>query len=231
MAVTRETFEEAKRAIIYSLDRDTSLCEPFLSVVPVSGAAVSVLVNRAAQATICSSDSTAAHLDELQFDLGEGPCWEALSSRGPALHPEVQDEDQSSWPAFANAIRGSDVHAMFAFPLVVGSLDIGAVGLYSSSVGSLTAEQVADASTLAQLTGWQVLRRILTKNPEHEDGSTHSRREVHQATGMVLAQLEISADEASLLLRAHAFSSGRSVREVANEVVERRLDFSTSGTR
>lgn len=226
MAITREIFEEAKRAIVYSLDENTSLCDAFLSVVPVTGAAVSVLVTRAAQATICSSDSTAAHLDELQFDLGEGPCWEALSSRRPALHSDVQGEDQSSWPAFANAVLGSEVHAMFAFPLVVGSLDIGAVDLYSSNVGGLTSEQVSDASALAQLTGWQVLRRLLTKNPDDEGGSTHLRREVHQATGMVLAQLAISADEASLLLRAHAFSSGRSVREIANDVVERRLDFS-----
>ncbi|WP_246142144.1 GAF and ANTAR domain-containing protein [Lacisediminihabitans profunda] len=230
MAVTRETFEEAKRAIIYSLDRDTSLCAPFLSVVPVTGVSVSVLVTRATQATICSSNATASHLDELQFDLGEGPCWEALSSRRPALHSDVQGEDQSTWPAFANAVRGSDVHGMFAFPLVVGSLDIGAVDLYSSSVGGLTAEQVADASALAQLTGWQVLRRLLNQNPDDEEGSSHSRREVHQATGMVLAQLGINAEEASLLLRAHAFSSGRSVREISNDVVERRLDFSTGAS-
>ncbi|MCU1414843.1 MAG: transcriptional regulator, partial [Microbacteriaceae bacterium] len=46
------------------------------------------------------------------------------------------------------------------------------------------------------------------------------------ATGMVIAQLDISADDALLLLRAHAFSSGRSVREVSADVVSRRLVFS-----
>jgi hypothetical protein len=39
--------------------------------------------------------------------------------------------------------------------------------------------------------------------------SISSRREIHQATGMVLAQLNIAVDDAALLLRAHAFASGR----------------------
>jgi hypothetical protein len=230
VTVTREVFEDAKRAIIYSLERNTSLCDPFLLVVPVSGVAISVLATPAAQSTICSSDGTAAHLDELQFDLGEGPSWDALSSRSPSLHSDVQIDGQASWPAFASAVRGSDVHAMYAFPLMVGSLDIGAVDLYSSNAGPLSPGQVADASALAQLTGWQVLRRLLTLGPD-DGGPSRSRREVHQATGMILVQLGISADEASLLLRAHAFSSGRSVKEVANDVVERRLDFSTGAER
>lgn len=51
------------------------------------------------------------------------------------------------------------------------------------------------------------------------------RREVHQATGMVLAQLGLSATEAFSRLQAHAFFSGYTVEYVAREVVMRRLDF------
>ena len=54
-----------------------------------------------------------------------------------------------------------------------------------------------------------------------------SRREIHQATGMILAQLELSATDALLLLRGYAFSNGRSVRSVAHDVVARKIDFST----
>jgi AmiR/NasT family two-component response regulator len=56
-------------------------------------------------------------------------------------------------------------------------------------------------------------------------GSPTMRREVHQATGMILMQLETTATEAFSLLRAHAFSSGRTVEDVAKDVVARLLDF------
>ena len=50
-----------------------------------------------------------------------------------------------------------------------------------------------------------------------------SRAEVHQATGMISVQLEVSAAEALVRLRAHAYAEGRTLRDVAADVVGRRL--------
>ena len=217
-------------------ERQSSLCSPFLSVLPVAGAAVSVLAGVSGQSTICSSNPTAARLDELQFDLGEGPCWDAMATRRPVLHSDFRHDDAGVWPIFTRAVhedpRGGDVHAIYAFPLFVGSLDIGAVDLYSTTSTPLQSHEVADASELASVAAWQVLRRILsdTATDDAAGPGTYNRREVHQATGMILAQLEISASDAALLLRAHAFSSGRTVAEVASDVIERRIDFTADGT-
>ena len=49
--------------------------------------------------------------------------------------------------------------------------------------------------------------------------------EIHQATGMVVAQLSVTARIAYLRLRAHAFAQDRPLIEVAREVIERRLRF------
>jgi len=43
---------------------------------------------------------------------------------------------------------------------------------------------------------------------------------------MVLAQLGISADDARMVIQAHAFTSDRSMMEVARDVLDRRIDFS-----
>jgi hypothetical protein len=171
-------------------------------------------------------------LDELQFDLGEGPCWQALGSHNPVLVPDMRGKADSAWPEFSDALRedpvGGSVAAMFAFPLAIGSLEIGAVDLWAITPGALSRRQVADASTLASVAAWQVLRRVLADVPDLETPgeSINSRREIHQATGMVLAQLDITPDDATLLLRAHAFATSRTVGAVANDVVERRLSFS-----
>jgi hypothetical protein len=227
-------FDTARQALSVAHQSNSSLCDPFLAALPVAGASVSVLAARAGQSTMCSSSAIAARLDELQFDLGEGPCWEALATRRPVLTPDIRSGSHASWPVFAEAVRSDrtsrDVSGLFAFPLTVGSLDIGAVDLYTESPRVLTRSEVADASALASVAAWQVLRRIL--NDEESDVadpspiSRTSRREVHQATGMVLAQLGVGPDEAALLIRAYSFSSGRPVREVAADIVDRRLDFS-----
>jgi AmiR/NasT family two-component response regulator len=44
---------------------------------------------------------------------------------------------------------------------------------------------------------------------------------------MVKIQAGVTIDEAFLLLRAHAFATGRSVGEVAKDIVERRLRWPT----
>jgi len=229
-----DRFEAAKVAISTAHETRSNLCRPFLAIVPVTGASVSVLAGSSGQSTMCSSDATSALLDEMQFDLGAGPCWQALATRMPVLAPPVRVEENTAWPVFSQTLRtdprNSNVHA---FPLAVGSLDIGAVDLYSNKQGVLTSSQVSNVMELAGLTAWQVLRRILTDGTqgiESEDATgVGSRREVHQATGMVLAQMNISASDAALLLRAHAFSTGTSVREVASDIVARRIDFLKDG--
>jgi AmiR/NasT family two-component response regulator len=52
---------------------------------------------------------------------------------------------------------------------------------------------------------------------------TLSYQDVNMATGMLAAQLRISLEDAFARLRAHAFSSGRSVLDVARDLLERRI--------
>jgi hypothetical protein len=228
---SESTLLRAKNDLAYAHERKTSLAAPFISVLPVTGASVSVLSAQIGQNTIASTDTVASRLDELQFDLGEGPCWEALATHQAVQEPHVQSIDSTRYPQFTQALRsdalGSSVRAMFAFPLVVGSLDIGAIDLWAPTEGPLDEQQVSDASSLADIAARQVLRRVLGSVPEltSANDSILSRREIHQATGMVLVQLDVSAEDAALLLRAHAFATNRSLGSIANDVVEHRLDF------
>jgi hypothetical protein len=48
---------------------------------------------------------------------------------------------------------------------------------------------------------------------------------VHQAAGMVAAQLGVSVREALVRLRAYAFGNDRSLTQVGKEVVDRQLRF------
>ena len=213
---------------------DAGMCAGFLESLPISGAAISVFAGLAPETMVCASDAVSARIDELQFDLGEGPRWEALQTRRPVLLPDVRKGSHAAWPVFAKSLLELDVAAIFVFPLALGALDIGVVELYSSDSGPLSRAKHSTALQLADAATWHLLRQLLTLPPGDRtdsppDGSPLSRREVHQATGMVLAQAGTSATDALLLMRAHAFAQGRTVREVARDVVSRSLDFTPGG--
>ena len=50
-----------------------------------------------------------------------------------------------------------------------------------------------------------------------------NRFEVYQAQGMIMAQLGISAEEALMRLRAHAYARGLRAIDVAHDVLARKL--------
>jgi AmiR/NasT family two-component response regulator len=49
--------------------------------------------------------------------------------------------------------------------------------------------------------------------------------EIHQATGMISVQLGVGLEEAFSRLRARALAQGRTLSELAGEVIARRLRF------
>ncbi len=134
----------------------------------------------------------------MQFDLGEGPCWDAVRSGHPVLEPHFSVRSSTRWPALSAAIRDDHLRSIFAFPLAVGPLRIGAVDLYSVEPVDLDQTQAKQADTMAGVIGRHVLRQALNAVGRDYDyrGNAYSRRIVHQATGMVLAQLDLSADDA-----------------------------------
>jgi hypothetical protein len=222
-------FARASTALHLASDPGSDLCGPFIDALSVTGAVVTTLGDPIGTQTICASDSVAARIDEIQTDLGEGPCWEAHSSGRAVLEPDLQNSTRTTWPIAREALRETGIGSLHAFPLRFGQLRIGTVDLYSDEPRALTGPQIHDASALASIAARQVLRRafldIASGGPEMPGGE-YSRREVHQASGMVSAQLGIGVDDALVLLRGHAFGNGRTLRETALDVTERRLDFS-----
>jgi hypothetical protein len=218
-------------AAIEALDRSSTspsgFSRPFLDLFPVSGAAVSTVGNLLGSETLSASDEIAARLDELQFDLGEGPCWDAVRSGLPVLEPDV-GRSPLRWPAFTAASREDGLRSIFAFPLAVGPLRIGAVDLYSLQPVELNRTQVRQADAMAVVVGRHVLRHALSVvgRDYDDDGNAYSRRIVHQATGMVLAQLDLSPDDARLVIQGHAFATDRKMMEVAQDIIDGRLRFS-----
>lgn len=207
--------------------------EAIADALPVSGASVSTMGDFLGTETLAASDDRAARLDELQFDLGIGPCWDALATALPVLEPDLLGDGATRWPALSQSLHDSGVAAVFAFPLMLGPLKLGAVDLYSDRTQPLGRVAEEQAVLVAAVLSRHILRRALRSvgRDEHpQEGTKFSRRVIHQATGFVIAQLGISAEDAHLLIQGQAFADGRSMRDVAEDIVERRLSFAVDAS-
>jgi hypothetical protein len=205
------------------------LCSPLRAAVSMPGAVVSTLGSPMGSETVCASTKLGARIDEIQIDLGEGPSWEALRTRLPVAASDLQVVGGALWPGTWAALRELDVGALFAFPLFVSTLGIGSIALYSMTARELSDADIERMRGLAAIVSGTLLRGALSRldAPHDETGDEpYSRREVHQATGMVAARNGMEVDDALLLLRGHAYAVGRPVLDVAADVIARRLDLS-----
>ena len=213
------------------------ICAAFVADLDVDGAAMSLLTGSVHRETLSATDATAATLEDLQFTLGEGACLEAASTGLPVLVPDIHDRLQSArWPVFAAAVtEQTGVRALFALPLQLGMINVGVLDLYRDTPGPLLGHELRD--TAAATDAAMLLLLAARTRPEHGDGTPGTdavrvdenlridRAEVHQATGMILVQLGIPAEDAFARLRAYAFARRRPLGDVARDVVARSLVF------
>jgi GAF domain/ANTAR domain len=206
------------------------VCTAVLSAAGVDHAAVAVALSASPRETMYASDPVAGEVEELALTLGEGPGVDAFTG-GPVLVADVSASDcLARWPVFAPAVLQVGVRAVFALPLQVGGIRLGVLDLYRARPGDLGRERLADALLLADT----VCALLLDAAPQHDRprlngarpepaGSPHP--EVHQATGMITVQLGVSVAVALIRLRAYAYAHDRRLRDVAADVVARRLRF------
>jgi hypothetical protein len=205
------------------------VCAAVIAATSVDSVAVTVVLSVVPRETLYASDEVAAELEELALTLGEGPCVDATAGRMTLVADLTASDSVTRWPVFAPAAVHAGVGAVFALPLQVGAIRLGVMDLYRTLPGELGREQLADALVLADAACALLLDAAGGDLPSPDGhrpqpaGPQHP--EVHQATGMITVQLGVSAAVALIRLRAYAYANDRRLRDVAADVVGRRLRF------
>ena len=208
------------------------LCEACVVLLDIDAAAISLVFDGANSGTLGSSSASARIYDELQFTLGEGPCLDSVSRRIPILVVDLANPDEARWPAYAPAMLAHQIRGVYAIPVVVAGEFVGALDLFRAQPRPLRGEDLTGAVAAAELAGVPLLDLLngdlqaAITDPQSNawaELNTLSRAEVSQATGMLVAQLEVEPAVALVLLRAHAYSTGRSATDVARDILARRL--------
>jgi hypothetical protein len=195
----------------------------------MTGAGIMLMWDDIPAGSVCTTDAVSDLIEQLQYSLGEGPCIDAYREDRPVLEPDLANPTAPRWLAFRTPVVDAGALAVFGFPLHVGAARLGALNLYRDQTGPLTDDQHADGLVMAAVAAQAVLMLQADALPgqlaaELAEGADF-HYPVHQASGMVAAQLSVGVAQALVRLRAYAFGHERPLRDVAQDVLARKLRF------
>lgn len=209
------------------------LCDTAVARLGVDGATLVVDTGNGWPEIRYASGELGQSLSELQVTVGEGPYTDARVRGAPVLVGDLDTaSSQRRWPMFAPLAVEAGAHALFTLPLCVGTIRVGALALHRVQSGDLASTALADALVFAELALELLLDEqagLPTGTTEKTDGPPLLTPQVHQATGMIAAQLDVSMAVAFARLRARAFADRRALADVATDVVARRMRFGADG--
>lgn len=199
------------------------LCIAFTEIVEAEGAAITIGFTAPDRVTLCATDRLAERAEDSQDLLREGPSLDAYRTSTPVCGLS-HVEQVARWPMLSQALdRPERPVLLHTFPMRPDREVLGVLSAYQTHQGGL-ARSCADAQFLADAIGVAVLGGLDSPDESHQLWVT--RDMISQATGMVVAQLNISPPDALALLRAHAFAHSSTVAEVSRGIIDRELEFS-----
>ncbi|MDG4858526.1 GAF and ANTAR domain-containing protein [Streptomyces sp. T-3] len=204
------------------------LCSVMQESLSMDGASLSLFTDTPHRQLLCATSPAALRLEELQFGLGEGPCVTAAETGTKVIVSDVR-QNLSRWPLFGPCAQDQlpDVGAIYAFPLQHGAHralgaadvlchqpldpdpDIIERGVVAARITAMALVTVYQATyDRGRLPPWEPVDVLDTYW-----GATH------RAVGMLAECRDITIDEALARMRARSFGSGRSLPDIAKEVL------------
>jgi GAF domain-containing protein len=216
-----------------------AVCQVCAGALPVTGAAFTAMASDQERELVYASDEVIARVQALQFSLGEGPALDAFQAGRPVCVPDLATVQAARWPILNPALAELPIGGLFTFPIGLGAIAIGVLDVYRVTAGPLSGEDLSTVLSVADLAAAALLGLRAAQPGLAGDGQLDaegdsrvseawldgagSDRRVHQATGMLIFQLGVSAEEAFARLRAYAFTQDLPMGAVAEEIVGRRL--------
>jgi GAF domain-containing protein len=171
--------------------------------------------------TVACSDPVAAKVDEVQYELDDGPCLHAMRN-GQMVHIE-DTADKGRWPEFETQAAAAGIRSCLALPLSAASQPIGAINLYARTASAFGAAETRRAENFAEnASGALTLATRLASHAALIDqlrSSLTSRTVIDQALGIIMAREHCTQARAFAILRSASQNSNVKLRDIATAIV------------
>jgi len=214
--------------VLASLNREESLtarlCEAGRRMLDADGASMTLDYTGNGRLLVHATDELSAKLDDLQDVVGEGPSFEAAIT-GEVVVARLGDGDEDRWALFSDRLDSLGfVGTLVAVPLRADLSVLGVLSLHRR--GPDQDEDLVSARFLGATVGTALLQDPRVGRPDQVSKEAWATRsQIHQATGMIVAQVGVRTEDAMALLRGHAFARNTSLLDVARDIIERRVNF------
>lgn len=200
------------------LDRLGAYCTELL---PVDG--IGVLITPDGDLAVATANTPQGRIvEQLEVELGEGPCTDAVRTGEQILLPDLEAAT-GRYPRFAPRALDAGVRSIHALPMVARGDVVGSLDAVAWTPTQLSAEQLAAAQTLADVGfAYLVNSRIRVDHSElaqQLQAALDSRVVIEQAKGKLAERHGESVDAAFDRLRRHARSRQQKLRAVAAQVL------------
>ena len=125
------------------------LVDRIVDILDISGAGVTLISPGASPHYLAASGEAALRYEQLQTELGQGPCLTAYETGELVAIPDLAGDGR--YPEFTAAAVSAGLAAVFTFPLRDGDGRLGALDLYRDRAGDLDPADLEAAQTLADV--------------------------------------------------------------------------------
>lgn len=164
--------------------------------------------------TRAGTGSLVWEVDELQYKLHEGPCYDAITNGGVTVMEDVSTEHR--WPQYVVEVARLGLRAQMGLQLYTADGTLGGLNFYALERGV-----DPDAIQLAELFAAHAAIALGHARHEHQlKESVASRQAIGTAVGIIMERYRISESRAFQFLVRASSTSNIKLREIAQEVVD-----------
>lgn len=179
------------------------------------------LLRPRAKTTVASSSARAKLLDELQYDINDGPCLRAVREGQPYC---VQDfHEETRFGGYPQAISEHGIRSALGVPIALDGVAAAGLNLYSPMPDAFTQEDIAAAEDVAREASRALRMAVrlahLADTTEQLRSAMTSRTTIDVAAGIIMAQNRCSHETAMSILKAASSGRNLKVAEIATAVV------------
>ncbi len=187
-------------------------------------AAVSLVHERVRVETPAATDDIARRGDLLQYEVGEGPCLQAIWEHETVISDDLLEESRwLTWSRRASEELG--VRSMLCLQLFVTHDTIGALNLYADRPHAFDDEDKATGLALAAHVAVALSSvRETDKETAFRRGALAGAAVIGQAQGVLMHRYELTSSEAFMVLAKASQRQDRTLRQVAEVLVENAID-------
>ncbi|MGI3783187.1 MAG: GAF and ANTAR domain-containing protein [Janthinobacterium lividum] len=168
--------------------------------------------------TVAASDHVARQGDAWQYELGEGPCLEAVRQHHTVLSQDLRaDARWATWGP--RVVDELGVRSMLSLLLFTHKNTFAALNLYGNRSDVWDDDQLVMASALAE---HLAVAAADAREIENRGRSMITRTMIGQAEGILMERFDLSADRAFEYLRRISQGNHTKLVDVAREIVETR---------